>query len=104
MGHLGVSNGAPSTVLPLAGECLSFHLEEKALNDWRVYKPQSVPRSKLLFPKGIEKLDRPELYHIELCHTFGVHFDQVVPQNLLLSVLQQEPQLHTLNTPLQQYD
>ena len=70
--------------------------------DWRVYKPQSVPRSKLKFPKGIEKLDRPELYHIELCHTFGVHFDRVVPQNLLLSVLQQEPQLHTLNKLLQQ--
>ena len=32
VGHLGVSNGAPSTVLPYAGESVSFHLEEKALN------------------------------------------------------------------------
>ena len=43
-----------------------------------------------------EKLDRPELYHIELCEVFGmVDFDRIVPQNVLLSVLQQEPQLHT---------
>ena len=32
--------------------------------------------------KGIEKLDRPELIHKELCHTIGMHFDRVVPQNL----------------------
>ena len=40
-----------------------------------------------------EKLDRPELYHIELCQVFGMV--DFVPQNVLLSVLQQEPQLHT---------
>ena len=34
--------------------------------EWRAYKPQSVPRCKLIFPKGIEKFDRPGLYHIEL--------------------------------------
>ena len=68
--------------------------------EWMAYKPQSMPRSKLTFPiEGIEKFDRPGLYHIELCHTFGKHFDRVVPQNPSLSVLQQEPQPHTFVTP-----
>ena len=99
VGHLGVSNGVPGTILPPTGESVCISPKEGAEYEWQAYKSQSMPRSKLIFPKGIEKLDQPKLHHIELYHTLGVHFDRVVPQNLLLSVVQQEPQHNTFDTP-----
>ena len=88
--YLGDLIGAPDTVLPPARESACLFTKKKRLGTRM--EAQSVPKC-----EGIEKL---ELCHIELCHTFGVHFDSVVPQTL--SVLNNPRLIHPMH--IQQQD
>ena len=63
--------------------------------EWGLFKPQSIPHSKLTFPHCVDSINKSEHYHMELCYTFAVHYDRVVPRDLLLSVLPEPPQLNT---------